>query len=64
MLSILIPAYNYDCTLLVKDLHKQVIECKIPFEIIVAEDGSTKLHLKTNRLQLLSIANISFCNKT
>lgn len=48
MLSILIPTYNYDCTLLVKDLHKQAIECKIPFEIIVAEDGSL-FHKQTNR---------------
>lgn len=53
MLSILIPAYNYDCTLLVKDLHKQVIECKIPFEIIVAEDGSTKFTSENQQITTL-----------
>lgn len=41
MLSILIPTFNYNCTLLVKDLYLQAIDVGIPFEIIVAEDGST-----------------------
>lgn len=41
MLSILIPTYNQDVTLLVGMLHKQVAEQYIDFEIIVAEDGST-----------------------
>ena len=40
MLSILIPTFNYNCTLLVKDLHLQAIDVGIPFEIIVAEDGN------------------------
>ncbi len=54
MLSILIPTYNYDCTLLVKDLHKQAIECKIPFEIIVAEDGSTKFTSENQQITTLT----------
>lgn len=56
MLSILIPTYNYDCTLLVKDLHKQTIECEIPFEIIVAEDGSTNFISKNQQ-----ITNLTYC---
>lgn len=40
MLSILIPAYNYNVTHLVADLHHQAMENFIDFEIIVMEDGS------------------------
>ena len=41
LLSILIPTYNYDCSLLVAALHKQAVESGQPFEIVVADDGST-----------------------
>ena len=41
ILSILIPTYNYDCSLLVAALHKQAVESGQPFEIVVADDGST-----------------------
>lgn len=41
MLSILIPTYNYDCSLLVSQLHAQCTEANIEFEIIVGNDGST-----------------------
>jgi len=41
MLSILIPAYNYNITRLVADLHQQALETYVDFEIIVMEDGST-----------------------
>ncbi len=40
MLSILIPVYNYNCTALVKEVHKQAVSCKIDFEILVLDDGS------------------------
>lgn len=40
MLSILIPTYNYDCTQLVRDLHRQVEQLDINYEIIVADDAS------------------------
>ena len=40
MLSILIPTYNYTCYQLVHDLHEQAERLGIPYEIIVAEDGS------------------------
>ncbi len=40
MLSILIPVYNYNITLLVSQLQKQAIETFADFEIIVMEDGS------------------------
>lgn len=40
MLSILIPTYNHTCYQLVADLHKQAEQLDIPYEILVAEDGS------------------------
>ena len=43
-LSILIPAYNYDCTQLVQGLCRQLSEMAsqgVKAEVIVAEDGST-----------------------
>lgn len=40
MLSILIPAYNYDLTALVKDLHEQGEAGDVPFEIICLDDDS------------------------
>lgn len=40
MLSILIPTYNYDCTNLVRDLHRQAECAGIDYEIVVADDAS------------------------
>lgn len=40
MLSILIPTYNAICTDLVAQIHAEAIALKIPFEILVADDGS------------------------
>jgi len=40
MLSILIPTYNYDVTLLVNSLLEQTKELKLVYEIIVLDDGS------------------------
>ncbi|WP_107038832.1 glycosyltransferase family 2 protein [Brumimicrobium mesophilum] len=42
MLSILIPVYNFDCVVLVKELHYQCMEAKINFEILVLDDTSTQ----------------------
>ena len=53
MLSILIPTYDYTCYKLVFDLHKQAEALSIPYEIIVAEDGS--------RSQVCIIANHKIC---
>lgn len=40
MLSILIPAYNYDVFPLVLELEKQCLECNIDFEILCQDDAS------------------------
>lgn len=56
MLSVLIPVYNYDVTALVNELHRQLIEALVDFEIIVMEDGST-LCLEKNR----EVGHLSNC---
>jgi glycosyltransferase involved in cell wall biosynthesis len=40
MLSILIPVYNYNAVNLVHQLHKQVTQAGIPFEILLLDDNS------------------------
>lgn len=40
MLSILIPTHDYTCYKLVYDLHEQAERLGVPYEIILAEDGS------------------------
>jgi len=42
MLSILIPVYNFDIKVLVTELHRQAMNEKIPFEILVLDDASDK----------------------
>lgn len=56
MLSILIPAYNYNITQLVYELHNQAVNCYVDFEIIVMEDGST-FFLEQNK----TIASLKNC---
>lgn len=49
MISILIPAYNCNVTYLVEILLNQAKRSTIPFEIIIADDGSTE-NFEQNRL--------------
>lgn len=57
MLSVLIPTYNYLVISLVKSLHQQLLEQKIPFEIISFDNGSeSKLNLKNEEIN-----KINFC---
>lgn len=48
MISVLIPNHDFDCLQLVRDLHGQLTDSGVPFEIIVVEDGSTR-YLENNR---------------
>ena len=48
MLSILIPTYNYNITVLVHNIHKQLIKAKIDFEIICLDDVSNEKISKIN----------------
>ena len=47
--SICIPIYNYDVSILVKELYKQSLETHLPFEILLMDDRSSILQ-KENRL--------------
>ena len=59
MISILIPTKNYDCHLLIEELHKQGEVLGVPFEILVAEDGT-----ETGLIHLNSIAdNLEHCRR-
>ena len=49
MISILIPAYNFDVTNLVNTLHSQAMASKQEFEIIVLDDNSEEEFQKINR---------------
>ena len=50
-LSILIPTYNHNCTVLVRHLQQQAELLGIPYEILVADDGSTEnVSVEENRL--------------
>ncbi len=40
MLSILIPTYRFDCSPLVRELSRQAEALRIPYEILVCDDGS------------------------
>ena len=45
MLSICIPVYNFDVRVLVYDLHRQVLRCGVPFEIILIDDASSASYI-------------------
>ena len=53
MLSILIPTYNYNIVPLVEELHKQVIDYNIGFEILVYDDKSKSFTASNNSIQKL-----------
>ncbi len=48
MLSVLIPVKNFDCSKLIKELHKQGEAMDCPYEIIIAEDGTESDMLRLN----------------
>ena len=57
MLSILIPTYQYDCSLLVNDLHQQAQELGVDYEIIVADDASPTPSYRESLGKLSSLAH-------
>ncbi len=50
MLSILIPTKDYDCHILIKELHKQGESLGLPYEIIIGEDGTAEKNLLLNTM--------------
>ncbi|MDR3218824.1 MAG: glycosyltransferase [Dysgonamonadaceae bacterium] len=58
MLSICIPIYNYDVSLLVRDLHLQAGKTGRPFEILLMDDASDEAFEKKNRA--LALDNVRY----
>jgi len=56
MLSILIPAYNYNITRLATELHRQAMDSGVEFELIVMEDGSERFVADNKK-----ISELEFC---
>lgn len=50
MLSILIPTKDYDCHILVEELHRQGESLGLPYEIIIGEDGTAEENLRQNTM--------------
>lgn len=61
MISILIPVYNYNISDLVKELHKQALDCNINFEIICFDDNSEKYVIE-NRHAVKTLKNAIYVN--
>lgn len=59
MLSVLIPTYNYNAFLLVKNIQKQLVLEKIPFEIICFDDGSNS-SITINNEEINTLSNATF----
>lgn len=59
MLSVLIPTYNYNAFLLVKNIQKQLVLEKIPFEIICFDDGSNS-SFNVNNEAINTLSNATF----
>jgi glycosyltransferase involved in cell wall biosynthesis len=64
MLSILIPAYNYNAFSLVKEMHHQLILEAFDFEIICLDDASySALNTKNEEINTLSFASFKSLEK-
>ncbi len=59
MISVLIPIYNFDVRQLVRDLHQQLAELAIPFEIICLDDGSTR-YFKTLNHEIATLLHAAY----
>jgi|TARA_B110000967_G_scaffold28747_1_gene26816 hypothetical protein len=60
MLSILIPTYNYNIEALVAELHAQSTACKLDFEILCYDDGSTNLQIITKNKSIDKLKNVTY----
>ena len=53
MISVLIPTYNYSVVNLVSQIYQQAIKAKVIFEIIIADDASTDVHIKNENKKII-----------
>ena len=64
MISVLIPTYNYNAFSLVEEIHKQLVEARISFEIICLDDGSqSKINKNNNQINSLSFSSFDSLKK-
>ena len=59
MLSVLIPVFNFDIRKLVRDIHFQSLVSRIPFEILVFDDGSDSFYKDKNR-EITLLTNVIY----
>lgn len=59
MLSVLIPVFNFDIRKLVRDLHYQSLVSRIPFEILVFDDGS-EVYFKEKNKEVTQLTNVIY----
>ena len=64
MISILIPTYNYTVTKLVKTLYNQAIKQKIPFEILVLDDGSSNKNIQAENKEINNLEQCHYFEST
>ena len=58
MISVLIPVYNYNILDLVSEVHKQLSNAKVPFEILCFDDCSNNLSIQEKNK---TITSLSYC---
>ena len=64
MISVLIPTYNYNAFSLVEEIHKQLVEARISFEIICLDDGSqSEINKNNNQINSLSFSSFDSLKK-
>ena len=64
MLSILIPTRNYDCSELIRSLHRLCTRSQITFEIIVNDDASTDTKsVECNRITCSELSCCTFIHR-
>ena len=59
MISVLIPTYDYDVSTLTHDLHRQLTNLGIGFEILIFDDGS-KSNINKKNLELNTLDKVLF----
>jgi glycosyltransferase involved in cell wall biosynthesis len=64
MISVLIPTYNCDCTPLVCQIHKQLVDCAIDFEIIVVDDASSDAPITAQNATISTLSHTYFIRQT
>jgi len=60
MLSILIPTYNHSIINLVKELHRQCLDIKIIFEIIIFDDASSDKLISSKNISVKKLNNVIY----